>query len=448
MTLRLLPQTLYGRLVLLLFASFIGVQAVIAVIVFSQLGPVGRSEVLVRDLAARINPIVRVVELTKTMSPELVGNALRDLGVTMTDDVRQFASAAREIDSVPPILDALRSAVRDAQVLELRRPVSTSPEHHLSVGSEIDVLIRVADGRAFIYSGVLSSGAFVPLRTGLLLDIGIRLFGVVLVALLLTRWLVSPLNRLANHADALGCDLDATPIVESGPREVQRAARAFNQMQSRLKNYLEERTRMLTAVSHDLRTPITRVLLRLEMMPKSDARDRSIADLSQLTEMVNETLEFARGERNATLSEPLPIGALLNECVVATNSIAVKLQVSTEYLVNGKRSSLIRLFSNLIENALRYGSCARIDYAVASAYVVITVDDDGPGIPIDEIDRVLEPFYRVEKSRNLGSGGKGLGLSIARDIARAHGGELRLSNRAGGGLRATVTLPKLTSAQQ
>ncbi len=202
---------------------------------------------------------------------------------------------------------------------------------------------------------------------------------------------------------------------------------------------------MLTAVSHDLRTPITRVLLRLEMMPYSDARNRSIADLTQLTEMVNETLEFARGEGISGMAEPVDVAQLLSQCVAATNSASVNLTPSTEHFVIGKRASLVRLFDNLIENALRYGGNAQIGCVIESASVVVTVDDDGPGIPIDEIDRVLEPFYRVEKSRNTNSGGTGLGLSIASDIARAHGGELRLSNRVAGGLRATVMLPNMAS---
>ncbi len=443
MKLRLLPQTLYGRLVLLLFAVFVGVQIFIAAIVFSQQSAMGINDILVRDLVARINLMVRVVELTKTMSPEIVNTALKDFGVTMIDDASQFASTSHDYELMPPIFDALQSNTLTAQVLGVRRSLATSGDRVFGRGADLEVLLRLPDGRTFIYRGSLFTGMFMPLHRGMLFDIGIRLLGVVLIALLLTRWLVSPLNRLANHADALGRDLNAAPISESGPREVQRAAAAFNQMQSRLKNYLEERTRMLTAVSHDLRTPITRVLLRLEMMPHSEARNRSIADLTQLTEMVNETLEFARGESISSTAEPVDVGQLLGQCVAATNSASVNLLPSAEHFVIGKRASLIRLFDNLIENALRYGGNARIACAVESASVVVTIDDDGPGIPIDEIDRVLEPFYRVEKSRNTNSGGTGLGLSIARDIARAHGGELRLSNRVAGGLRATVMLPNI-----
>jgi signal transduction histidine kinase len=444
MKLRLLPTTLYGRLVLMLFMAFIGVQIAIALVIMTRLPERIREEMVANDLVLRINPVIRLLEREPETTSQLASHYLSALGFTVSN-------AQSNVRQISPGWEALGEALERSLQAELLRIGSNEPTlaaPHLLFGNEIgdtrviEVLVRLKDKRYLAYRGEMALPAFSPLRLSLLIDAGVRLLAIVLIALALTRWLVSPLNRLAAQADALGRDLHSAPVSEDGPREVQRTAQAFNNMQTRLRNYVDERTRMLTAISHDLRTPITRVLLRLEMMPASEVRDRSIADLTQLTEMVNETLDFVRGEHRLAPAEPVDLGNVLSETVSSAHSNSVGLTQRDEAaLVLGRRTSLLRLFGNVVENALRYAGNAHVDVSVDTSTVVVTVDDNGSGIPENELNRVFEPFYRVEKSRNAGSGGTGLGLSIARDIARAHGGDIRLSNRTQGGLRVTVTLP-------
>jgi signal transduction histidine kinase len=431
-------------LVLMLFVAFIGMQAVIALIILSQVPERVREEMVARDLSIRISPVLD--RLTNAQYK------LSDIDILLFNDLGFFLDARPfEMGDNAQRWDALAGHIAskfEGRVLTVESVVANSEPPFKMFASEretvrpIAVNLQLSNGTRLSYRGDIALPVFSPLRVGILADVGVRVFAVALIALLITRWLVSPLNRLAAQAAALGRNLDSEPISVTGPREIERTARAFNEMQTRLRNFVNERTRMLTAISHDLRTPITRVLLRLELMPPSDARDRSIADLTELTDMVNETLAFVRSEHDSTPAESIAIDALVAERIRFANTATIAYALPpTDIQVIGRRTSLVRLFDNLIENTLRYSSEARISVATRVDQVAIEIDDDGPGIPADELERVFEPFYRVEKSRNAHSGGTGLGLAIARDIARAHGGDVQLQNRAEGGLRVTVTLP-------
>jgi signal transduction histidine kinase len=227
------------------------------------------------------------------------------------------------------------------------------------------------------------------------------------------------------------------------------AARAFNRMQARLETFVRDRTQMLAAISHDLRTPITRMRLRAEMMSEGDQQRRMLADLDEIQAMIEATLSFARDDAVAEPPKRFDLAALVqtvaDEAEDGGGQVEVRSPPRAPFL--GRPLALKRALANLIGNALRYGTQARVTLEEAADHWSIIVDDDGPGVPEAELERVFEPFYRLETSRSRDTGGVGLGLAVVRSIVTRHGGRVVLANRAGGGLRATVTLPKGTTPE-
>lgn len=259
-----------------------------------------------------------------------------------------------------------------------------------------------------------------------------------------TRWVGQPLATFAKAADRLSRDVNAPPLPEDGPREVKRAVVAFNEMQDRIRRFVEDRTRMLAAISHDLRSPITRIRLRTEMLPETAARDRILTDLAEMEAMVSSTLEFARGEAADEPTQIVDLAATLE--AVCDNATDMGLLASYKWggrlVCTCRPATLKRALANLIENAARYGGQATVRAAHRGADINVVIEDGGPGIPENEMEKVFTPFYRLERSRNRKTGGIGLGMTVARTIVRAHGGDIRLENRQEGGLRVIVHLPQ------
>ena len=260
----------------------------------------------------------------------------------------------------------------------------------------------------------------------------------------LVRMTTGSLDRLARAADAIGGTAGDAPLADSGPSEIHRVIAAFNRMQQRVRDYLVERGRLLTAISHDLKTPITRLRLRAEMLSDGEIRTRMLRDLEEMQTMVGTTLDFFRTTGTDAQRQPVDIGALIESICEdrrdAGQALSVRGAAQTPYRADPQ--ALRRCLENLIENALRYGGSAEIEVTDAPQQLRIAVLDHGPGIPEGELERVFEPFYRLDASRNLDQGGTGLGLSIARNIARWHGGEVMLRNAPGGGLIAELALPR------
>jgi len=277
-------------------------------------------------------------------------------------------------------------------------------------------------------------------------------FGVaiVVVAVLLLRWATRPLRDLALAAERFSLDQTPQPLSETGPAEVRRAARAFNTMRERIQHLVSERTQALAAVSHDLRTPITRLRLRSELMEDAATRDLVDADLAEMESMINSTLEFLRGGLSSEAIRPIDIVSVIETIVDdhADLGQVVSLNGVGHGRVLGRLLSLKRVFWNIIGNALKYGGHVTVSIAETPAGLVITVEDDGPGIPDGDMERVFEPFIRLEESRGRETGGSGLGLTIARAVISAHGGDISLANRPEGGLRVTISLPRLDQGEQ
>lgn len=287
-----------------------------------------------------------------------------------------------------------------------------------------------------------------PPEHGMLASLSAMALGILLVSFVLVRSLTAPLRRLAGAADCVGIDLAAPEVPESGPREIQQVAGAFNRMQARIKRLIKDRTQTLAAVSHDLKTPLTRLRLRAQFVTDEDLRRTIEGDLDEMERMIESTLTFLRGDAIAEESRIVDIATILETVSdqLTDSGHEVVLTGLSHASIRCKPLAIKRALSNLIENAVKYGGRARVDLAERGDEIVITIADDGPGIPEDEQERVFDPFYRLEASRSFETGGTGLGLTIARTAMRAHGGDIQLHNRNPSGLCATVTLPKVTPA--
>ncbi|HEY8617637.1 ATP-binding protein [Phenylobacterium sp.] len=263
------------------------------------------------------------------------------------------------------------------------------------------------------------------------------------VAYVFARRLSAPIRLFADAAERLGRDPQAPPLAVRGSAEIAVAARAFNDMQERLRRYVDDRTAMVGAIAHDLRTPLTRLRFRIETLPDDEQKAKISADIDQMEAMVSAALTFVRDTTRPGERTPLELSSLLESLCdeMAETGATTEVEFGEKVVLEGDPMALRRLFSNLLENAVKFGGRARARVFREGANAVVEIDDDGPGIPAAEQERVFEPFYRREPSRSRQTGGIGLGLAVVRSIARGHGGDVALANRAGGGLTARVSLP-------
>uniref|UniRef100_A0A9E7ZKR0 histidine kinase n=1 Tax=Bosea sp. NBC_00436 TaxID=2969620 RepID=A0A9E7ZKR0_9HYPH len=269
--------------------------------------------------------------------------------------------------------------------------------------------------------------------------------GIVVVALLLLRWATRPLRDLALAAERFSLDQAPQSLPEDGPAEVRRAARAFNTMRERIQRLVAERMQAMAAVSHDLRTPITRLRLRSELLDDDATRRLIDADLGEMEEMIDSTLEYLRGGVSSEALRPIDLASVIETIVDEHLDQGHKISLSglNAAPILGRVLPLKRAFSNIIGNAVKYGASAGIAITEADGHVVVVVEDKGSGIPPAEMERVFHPFVRLEESRGRETGGSGLGLTIAQAVAQSHEGAITLENRSEGGLRVTVSLPRL-----
>lgn len=262
------------------------------------------------------------------------------------------------------------------------------------------------------------------------------------VTWIFSRRLSRPIQVFAEAAERLGRDPRAPALEVRGPAEIGVAAQAFNEMQQRLQRYVEDRTAMMGAIAHDLRTPLTRLRFRIEALPE-EQRARYAADLDQMEEMIAATLAFVRDATTPGERTPLELSSLLESLCdeMAETGASTEVEPGEKVVLEGDPMALRRLIANLLENAVKFGGRARARVFKEAGHAVVEIDDDGPGIPPQDAERVFEPFYRREPSRSRQTGGIGLGLAVVRSIARGHGGDVALINRRGGGLTARVQLP-------
>lgn len=270
-----------------------------------------------------------------------------------------------------------------------------------------------------------------------------QLLALIAAAWIGARLLARPVSRLGEAAHRLSDDLDSPPLTESGPVEARQAASAFNRMRERIRAQVQERSRMLMAVSHDLRTPLARLRLRAEEIDNPLLRERFLQDLGEMRGLLDATLHYLHQERGEEPLQRLDVQALAESLVENARDDGATVSVEGHCApIETRPLALTSALSNLLENALRYAGEACIRLEDGDRQLRILVVDHGPGIPAESRERVFEPFFRLEQSRNRNSGGVGLGLAIARSALRRQGGDLRFEETPGGGLTAVLELPK------
>ena len=474
---RWLPRTLFGQLLFALAAGLLAAQAVGAWLMLDD-----RSRFAARILgsyaAERVAGIVSLLDDADADERERLVRALSvpPTRVSLDEPWRSRAEPlSPEGTAYARYLRQALAPSREMQVLSLvparprrfhderRRPPPRSDDGAASPASPegeremrrgrrgprfplllLIAQVRLADGAVATFRHVVPTApADRPLRLiALVMVSGIT---VALLAGWAVRRLTRPLATLAEAASGLARNLDRPPLPESGPVEVSRAARAFNAMQRELKAYLETRSQALAAVSHDLRLPLTRARLRLERIDDPQVKASLESDFEEMEHMIGATLEFLRAGASAETPIRLNLNALLEGVAEDIDALGgnVRLHGRAEAPLEARVQALRRCLANLMDNARRHGG-GDVDVTVLDAgqSVRIRVEDRGPGIPAAERERVFEPYVRLEPSRARHTGGSGLGLAIARAVARAHGGDIALSDRAGGGLCAELTLPR------
>ncbi len=310
-------------------------------------------------------------------------------------------------------------------------------------GDSILASVQLSDGSWLNFTAsVEAPESFWTFR--FVLSIGVMLAAVVILSAIVVYHVVAPLRLFARAAERLGVDVDAPPLPEAGPREVRQAARAFNEMQRRIGRFVEDRTQMIAAISHDLRTPLTRMRLRAEFIEGAEQQGKMLHDLDEMEKMISSVLSFARDAAADEPREVVDLTALLQSVCddAADAGQEVEFKTDGRTALSCRPTALRRALTNLIDNAAKYGERARVELEKIDDQIVVCIDDDGPGIPESECEKVFEPFYRIERSRSRETGGVGLGLSVARTIVRAHGGDIEVVNRPEGGLRLRVNLPR------
>lgn len=332
--------------------------------------------------------------------------------------------------------DAAPEIAEDGLVIGANRRVANDP--HLAL-----ISIRLPD-QSWINVSLVAWSPRAPTGHGTLLSTTLMAIGAILVSVLLVRWLTRPLTGFAAASKELYRSKAAVFVPEEGPNEVRSLAVAFNDMQRRIGRLIDDRTQALAAVSHDLKTPITRLRFRLEDVSDADARRAIAADLDDMERMLDQTLAYLRGDRAEEEFKPLDLVAILETIIddASDRGHAVALAGAGHVSFSGRRLALKRAFGNLVDNAIKYGGEAHVTVEDGPEAVLVSIRDHGPGIAPEDVERALAPFVRLEPSRNQETGGFGLGLTIAQAIIEGHGGQLKLANHEAGGLVASVLLPR------
>jgi signal transduction histidine kinase len=445
---RLIPDTVAGRTLLVLILG-ITISHVLSMalyftdrataLLFTGGEHVGDRVALVSRIAEGSSPSERAHIIKLAEDPRL--------RISLTD---QSALGAGPADGWRARV--LRSAVEshlddpDRQKFRLRYvgpgAVATNLGAEFRDAHVVDVSLQLSDGNWLNFTApVYPRDPLLSLR--FVLSMVVMIAAVVILSAIVVHHVVAPLRTFASAAERLGVDVNAPPLPESGPREVRRASQAFNEMQQRIRRFVEDRTQMLAAISHDLRTPIMRLRLRAELIDEEEERERALADLDEMERMIASTLSFARDDAAKEARETVDLVALVQRVCdsIEDAGLAVDFEGAGRVAYACRPNALRRALANLIENAARYGNKAGVNLLTGEDAVVVRIDDQGPGIPEDQIENVFKPFHRLEASRSRETGGIGLGLTVARTIVRAHGGDIHLENRAEGGLRVEVILP-------
>jgi two-component system osmolarity sensor histidine kinase EnvZ len=430
---RFLPRGLFGRSLIIIVAPIVLLQAIIAYVFFERdLDTTTRR--LARDVAADMAMLVALEDNHQGIQRE----NLRALAARQLDYRIRFVPG-----HVTPLRGPPSSTIDVALDDILEQRIGADRDFRTArIGDDFEIRVEVHDGVLAVLVPrdrvtVSKPDLFILWMVGS----SLLLMG---IAILFLRNQVRPIERLALAADSFGKGRAVPDFKPYGATEVRRAAQAFITMRERIERHVAQRTEMLAGVSHDLKTPLTRLKLTLAMMPDDADANSMLHDIAEMEHMLDEYLAFARGEGGEDV-RVTDLSALVRETVTAAErahqGAQIAINAPDHVPVSAKRAGLRRVLANLIDNGLKHGSRVAVTLSRDDRLVEIAVEDDGPGIPELRREEAFRPFHRLDEGRNLQSGGSGLGLAIARDIARAHGGDILLGNSAMGGLKATVRLP-------
>jgi len=452
---RLWPSSVVGRVAVILIVGVLSIQAV-GFALFARDRWVETTRVFAQSVVDRMMAIVDLMEATPAADRATLLQAVNSPTLWVTPSDRPPPPTGHDV----PFEDTIRGYLRplgdrpirivvpdhwrdwhDRERPELGPPPDLQPSRRkllISVGQD--------DGSWLVFSvsSQYAAGDWV-LRTLFWSVVAIAI--VALIGVWAARRVTAPITRFAEAADRLGVDVEAPPLPEKGPKELRRAIHAFNRMQDRLRRLVADRTLMLAAISHDLRTMLTRFRLRADYIDDPEQQAKALADLDEMTTMLDSTLSFARDDAAEEDRTKVDIAALLQSLCddLSDAGQAVTYEGPDRLTMVCRPVALRRAFANLIDNAVSYGREATVTLAATAGDIIVEIADRGPGIPPEKREQVFAPFYRLEDSRSRETGGTGLGLAVVRSILRRHGGDITLDDRPGGGLIARVTLPKSPS---
>ncbi|WP_193367452.1 ATP-binding protein [Pelagibius marinus] len=431
---RFLPRSLLGRSVLIIITPLILMQ-VISTWVFYDRHYDTITKRLAQGLAGDVAAVISLLSRSESDLDQRrifhLARSSMQLELTLTEGAELLVPPQRRLRGVVEarLTDALRERLNEPFVIDAR-----------SIEDRVEILVQLPRGvlRVLVTDERLFSSTtyiFIFWTIGS----SILLFG---IAVIFMRNQVKPIRRLARAAESFGKGQEVRDFKPEGATEVRQAAAAFVNMRDRIKRQIQQRTEMLAGVSHDLRTPLTRMKLQLEMLEDAPDVQNLQSDVAEMEHMVEGYLAFARGEGQETPA-PTDLGGLLRDVVdqMTRDGRAVDLHVEQDITLPLRRDGMRRCLTNLIANAQRHGEHVAVRAGRRKNMVEVTVDDDGPGIPPERHEDVFKPFYRLEQSRTPAPGGTGRGLTLPRDVARSHGGDVALESAPGGGLRARIWLP-------
>lgn len=449
----LLPSTMFGRLAASLLLVVGITLAIFVALILRDRGELSMRVGGIGDSSHRITFLTRSLEALQGDARAAERKRL-SADATLRNEPERYPGRGlrgREVAAIERAFVAeLRDRLGDSYKVAVERiqrgsadVIHLVPRRRSARGTTaLDVSVGLPDGDTLVFR-VAAPQPDPPLPWRLFIQLGVLTLVLAVVLFLVTRNITRPLSNLAQAAEAAGRSIRHPPLPEEGVREIREATRAFNTMQDQLLRYLDSRTSVLAAMSHDLRTPLTRLRLRVESVTDAHLRARFRADLDEMEGLVRSALTLFKGVADDEALERMDVTVLLETLVAEYTEVGsdVSIEGTALYPIAAKPRALKRCLTNLVDNALKFGNRAMIRVDDGAA-LIIGVSDDGPGIPEEVLERVFEPFYRLESSRSRDSGGTGLGLSIARDIAQAHRGTLTLSNRPEGGLLAELRLPR------
>ena len=426
---KIIPSSLLGRSLIIVFAPIL-ILVVLTTFIFYQTSWSIISKRLAQSVVADINVIVKLID--QNLKTEAIQIAKKDFKM----DVIYKKDTDLNPLSFRPQRGILTRRLQQS-LEELERPFFydlSNLEKGAAIAIQLNndlLIISVHKDRLY------NESAFVFL---------LWMFFASLILLLLSylfmKAQIRPLKRLAIIAETLGRGLDAPELKVSGSLEIRQTTNAFNQMRTRIKRFLKQRTDMLAGVSHDLRTPLTRMKLQLSLMKDDDAKKELEYDIKEMTAMLNSYVSFVRGETPETI-ENIQLNNLINN--ICQNLDREKYEITETYSrkidTSGRPLQIKRAIQNILDNARRYASKIQIDVSVNNDECFISISDNGPGIPEKNYEDVFKPFFTLDPSRNKMKGESGLGMTISRDIIRSHGGDIKLSPSSIGGLKTVINLP-------